>query len=69
MALNKISERNPYLDEMQERGWAWVHVSADGDKYGAPHTDDEHAARAVERHSDPSNIAYQQELRIISFDR
>lgn len=46
--MDSISENNPYLDKMQERGWAWIIKSAD-DKYGAPFTDDGYAAGVVGR--------------------
>lgn len=74
--IDSISERNPHLDEMRERGWAWIATNSYG-KYGAPHTDDEYAAQQVERYhqdeetdwEDPEEIRFsQQELRIITWE-
>lgn len=72
---DSISERNPDLEEMRERGWAWIATNGLG-KYGAPHTSDEYAQDQVERHhqdeetewDDPEEIRFStEELRIISW--
>ena len=73
---DSISENNPHLAEMRERGWAWVATNGFG-AYGAPHTDDEQAQEQEERYhqdeetcwEDPEEIRFsQQELRIISWE-
>lgn len=70
-----ISDRNPSLEEMWERGWAWVSTNRHG-KYGAPHTDDDYAADQVRRyHNDeeeeeprPRFDQTDHELRVISWE-
>ena len=73
---DNISERNPDLEEMRERGWAWIAVNGHA-KHGAPHTDDSYAARQVHRHHPSDDPEYDpdeygsmtyQELRIVSFE-
>ena len=44
-----FNDRNPALDEMKDRGWAYVHKSKGADKYGEPHTDDARAQAANPR--------------------
>jgi len=48
--MDSISERNPDLDEMKERGWAWLQRSKVSKTCGAPYTDDEYAMNAVQVH-------------------
>ena len=45
--MDNISENNPDLDEMKERGWAWIQRNEVTGKHGAPYTDDEYAAIKV----------------------
>lgn len=50
--MEDISDNNPNLDEMQERGWAWLQRSRklpEGWKHGAPYTDDDYATEAAKR--------------------
>lgn len=74
--MDNISDRNPDLDEMEERGWAWLQRSPDGTgsyKYGAPYADDDWAVDAVERHhtsdiDESEHSTSQQELLIVSWE-
>lgn len=59
--VDKISARNPDLEEMREQGYAWVLRSTLTGDYGAPHTGEEFAAEGQRRMS-------KDELLIISFD-
>jgi len=45
--MKDISQNNPHLDEMKERGWAWIQRNEITGEYGAPYTDDEYAAKKV----------------------
>lgn len=53
--MDDISDNNPGLEEMRERGWAWLQRSrqTDGWKYGAPYTDDAYATHNVKSRLHP----------------
>jgi len=70
--MDDISESNPCLEEMKERGWAWVQRSTVSDEYGAVYTDDEYAADAVRRFYEDEGGgglgSHHQELLIVSWE-
>ena len=60
--MENISDRNPHLDDMRDKGYAWVLRSTLTGKYGAPSTDDEWYANRDNRGNSHD------ELLIIFFD-
>lgn len=70
--MDNISDRNPDLDEMEARGWAWLQrsLTASGNyKHGAPYTEDEYAKQAVKRlHEESEGSVQTQELIIVSWE-
>lgn len=76
--MEPISENNPDLDEMRERGWAWIQRSTITGKHGAPYTDDWYATAMVrsnhpeesedEENIDTSELSIRQELLIVWWD-
>lgn len=57
---------NPYIEEMKEKGWAFVHTSIGIDRYGSPHTSHGRAEASQKRYEkqDPKK----QEVHIISWE-
>jgi len=64
MPPEKISDNNPHLELMEEKGWAFVQTNGFG-KYGAPYVDHDYAEEF--ENTPEGHPRSDQELRIISW--